>query len=129
MENCSATFIRLKTGDDIVCECYEYSDDRGDYVTVINPLKAVYVSGGTGYLQVAFTPWVYPRICEIQEFNILKSDILLMENVTDYMNDYYWSTLESLLNDKREEETEDELKDKFKEALEELEQLTKKVYH
>lgn len=102
-DNAHAKFIRLKTGDDLVAECYEYDDGTNVYYTVINPLKVMYVSTGTGYLQVAFAPWIYPRICDLQEFNIPKSEVLLIQDVSASMDEYYWNNLEIYLNDKREE--------------------------
>jgi hypothetical protein len=139
-EHNHAKFLRLKNGDDLVAECYEYEDDNGTYYTIINPLKAMYVPSGSGYLQVAFTPWVYPRICDMQEFNILASEVLLVQDVSDYMDEYYWSSLENYLNDKREEPTEpEELEgyeerskeevNRLKEILEGLGIGDKKVYH
>lgn len=121
-----AKFIRLKNGDDIVAEAYEYSDDTGDYYTIINPLKAMYVPATTtGYLQIAFMPWVYPRICDVQEFNIAKSEVLLYHDVSENMNEYYWESLDHYLNTKREEPIEEEPEpeedyEALKEALEAL---------
>lgn len=122
-------FIRLKTGDDIIAECYEYSDDTGDYITVINPLKVIYVPAtASGYMQVAFIPWIYPRICDMQEFNIAKQEVLLYHDVSEKMNEYYWDSVEHYLNAKREtfdekdEEPEHHEEDyeALKKALEEL---------
>ena len=121
-----AKFIRLKNGDDIVAESYEYSDDTGEYYTIINPLKAMYVPATTtGYLQIAFMPWVYPRICDVQEFNIAKSEVLLYHDVSENMNEYYWESLDHYLNTKREEPVEEgpepeEDYEALKEALEAL---------
>ena len=103
MDNSIAKFIRLKSGDDIVAEAFETSDDTGDYITVINPLKAIYIpSASTGYLQIAFMPWVYPRICDTQEFNIRKEEVLLYQDVSEKMNEYYWENLSEYLSNKRD---------------------------
>jgi len=122
MENQSiAKFIRLKTGDDIIAEAFETGDDTGDYITVINPLKAMYVPAtATGYLQIAFMPWVYPRICDQQEFNIKREEVLLYQDVTDNMNEYYWESVDHYLAAKREkvEEIQEEKIDE--ETMEEL---------
>jgi len=133
MENQSiAKFIRLKTGDDIIAEAFETGDDTGDYITVINPLKAMYVPAtSTGYLQIAFMPWVYPRICDQQEFNIKREEVLLYQDVTDNMNEYYWESVDHYLAAKREkvEEIQEEKIDE--ETMEEILQSLKngKVFH
>lgn len=122
-----AKFIRLRNGDDLVAEAFETGDDTGEYITVINPLKAMYVpSTATGYLQIAFMPWVYPRICDQQEFNIKREEILLYQDVSEKMNEYYWESLESYLDTKRavkEEPIEEDDKideETLKELLEEI---------
>jgi len=123
MENQSiAKFIRLKTGDDIIAEAFETGDDTGDYITVINPLKAMYVPAtSTGYLQIAFMPWVYPRICDQQEFNIKREEVLLYQDVTDNMNEYYWESVDHYLAAKREKVEDIQEEEKIdEEVLEEL---------
>ena len=133
MDNTIAKFIRLKNGDDLIAEAFETSDDTGDYITVINPLKALYVpSPSSGYLQIAFMPWVYPRICEHQEFNIKKDEILLYEDVASGMNEYYWESLDNYLNNK--EDVKEKIKKEDKEEESRLQQLldmikSEKVYH
>ncbi len=121
-----AKFIRLRNGDDLVAEAFEVGDDTGDYITVINPLKAIYVpSTASGYLQIAFMPWVYPRICDQQEFSIKREEVLLYQDVSEKMNEYYWESLESYLDTKRETQQESVEEDKIdeetlKELLEEI---------
>ena len=133
MDNTIAKFIRLKNGDDLIAEAFETTDDTGDYITVINPLKALYVpSPSSGYLQIAFMPWVYPRICEHQEFNIKKDEILLYEDVASGMNEYYWESLDNYLNNK--EDVKEKIKKEDKEEESRLQQLldmikSEKVYH
>ena len=133
MDNAIAKFIRLKSGDDLVAEAFETGDDSGDYITVINPLKAIYVpSTVTGYLQIAFMPWVYPRICDIQEFNIKREEILIYQDVTDKMNEYYWENLEQYLSNKRDyTEGKQEEEPVSEETLQEMIDLLKqgKVFH
>ena len=133
MDNAIAKFIRLKSGDDLVAEAFETGDDSGDYITVINPLKAIYVpSTVTAYLQIAFMPWVYPRICDIQEFNIKREEVLIYQDVTDKMNEYYWENLEQYLSNKRDY-TEDKQEEEpvSEETLQEMIDLLKqgKVFH
>ena len=104
MENQSiAKFIRLKNGDDIIAEAFETGDSTGDYITVINPLKAMYVPAtSTGYLQIAFMPWVYPRICSNQEFSISMNEVLLCCEVSSYMNEYYWDSIDTYITEQKE---------------------------
>lgn len=129
----SAKFLRLKNGDDIVCECYEYEDSEGNtYYTVINPLKTVYVSrGGGDYLQIAFLPWVYPRICDLQEFNIDKKEVILYQDVSEKMNEYYWDSVQHYMTSKRETIEEEPIEEYSEEILEEIKELMRsgKVFH
>ena len=56
-------FLRLKNGDDIVCEVVEIGDDDIDNYLLINPYKVVYMpTGDRGYVQIAFMPWVFTQI-------------------------------------------------------------------
>ena len=125
MDQSIAKFIRLKNGDDIIAEAFETGDDTGDYITVINPLKAMYVPAGTsGYLQIAFLPWVYPRICDQQEFNINRQEVLLYQEVAEKMNEYYWESVEHYLAAKREN-----VEEKVEEEIDEdvLEEIMKDI--
>ena len=74
----SAKFIRLQNGDDIISEVVEIEDETGVTYTLFRPLKVVYIpSDAIGYLTVAFMPWVFPRICDQQEFVVHSQDILM----------------------------------------------------
>ena len=133
----NAKLVRLQNGNDIIAEVVEMEDENGVIYALFHPLKVVYVpSETTGYLTVAFMPWVFPRICEQQEFIIHSQDILFMSDVAPKMNEYYWNNMdyytkkvkpeEEELNKKAEEENSFE---RLKEALEEAGLHTKKVYH
>jgi hypothetical protein len=133
----NAKLIRMQNGDDIVSEVVEMEDENGVVYALYRPLKVVYVSSETtGYLTIAFMPWVFPRICEDQEFIIHTSDILFVANVAPKMNEYYWNNLdyytkkvtpeEEEVNKKEEKENAFE---RLKEALEEAGLHNKKVYH
>lgn len=90
-----AKFLRLKTGDDIICELVEVSDDEGVLYMIYHPMKVVYISSEmSGYLQIAISPWVFPRVCAAEEFTIDPADVLLMSDVSKKMNDYYWKNLD-----------------------------------
>lgn len=136
-DNPIAKFVRLQNGDDLIAEVVEIEDENGIVYALFSPLKVIYMpSETTGYLSVAFTPWVFPRICEQQEFVIHSEDVLLMSDVSASMNTYYWENLEHYTKKVMKEEeklnqqlAEDESYDRLKEALEEAELDTKKVYH
>jgi hypothetical protein len=132
-----AKLVRMHNGDDVIAEVVEMEDENGVIYALFHPLKVVYVpSETTGYLTVAFMPWVFPRICEQQEFIIHSQDILFMSDVAPKMNEYYWNNMdyytkkamaeEEKVNEKSEEENAFE---RLKEALEEAGLYNKKVYH
>jgi hypothetical protein len=115
-------FVRLKNGDDIITECYEYQDDNGRYYVMMNPLKAVYMdsSRGPGYLQVAFMPWVYPKLSRTQEFTIGADEVLMVQETSEKMEEYYWDSIDQLTNQEPEKINASTRMDKIREALEEL---------
>lgn len=101
-------FVRLKTGDDLISEVVEFENElRQKTYQLINPLKIVYIAGsGQSYMSVAFTPWVIRRMCDKQSFDINSNDILVISEVTEGMDEYYYSTQESF-NSINNEQTED----------------------
>ena len=109
-DNPIAKFIRLQNGDDIIAETVEIEDDDGILYMVYNPLKVMYMDVGSGLLSVSFIPWVFPKICEHQEFTIHAQDVLLLSDVSAKMNEYYWNnllTMDQRITDKiPEEQTE-----------------------
>ena len=136
-ENPIAKLVRLQNGDDVIAEVMEMEDESGVLYTLFHPLKVVYIpSDTTGYLTVAFMPWVFPRLCDQQEFVIHSEDILFIADVASKMNDYYWENMdyyskkvsaeEEEIN--RKSESKDAL-DRLKEALAEVGLDSKKVYH
>ena len=133
----NAKLVRLQNGDDIISEVVEMEDENGVIYALFHPLKVVYVpSETTGYLTVAFMPWVFPRLCEQQEFIIHSHDILFMSDVTPKMNEYYWNNMDYYTKKVTAEEEKETQKaeqedsfDKLKEALEEAGLYNKKVYH
>jgi hypothetical protein len=129
-----AKFVRLQNGDDIVTEIVEMEDENGILYTVFNPLKVVYMpSESVGYLSVAFMPWVFPRICDQQEFVIHAEDVMLIADVTEKMNIYYWDSVDSMVKPESTEPEKSRM-DKIKEAAEmeydeDLYSFEKKVFH
>jgi hypothetical protein len=133
----NAKLVRLQNGDDVISEVVEMEDENGVIYALFHPLKVVYVpSETTGYLTVAFMPWVFPRLCEQQEFIIHSHDILFMADVTPKMNEYYWNNMDYYTKKATAEEEKETQKaeqedsfDRLKEALEEAGLYNKKVYH
>ena len=132
-----AKLVRLQNGDDVIAEVVEMEDENGVIYALFHPLKVVYIpSETTGYLTVAFMPWVFPRLCDNQEFIIHSHDIMFISNVAPKMNEYYWNNIdyeskkvaeeEERVNEQSEKENAFE---RLKEALEEAGLHTKKVYH
>ena len=132
-----AKLVRMHNGDDVIAEVVEMEDENGVIYALFHPLKVVYVpSESTGYLTVAFMPWVFPRICEQQEFIIHSQDILFMAEVAPKMNEYYWNNMDYYTKKVKEEEEqvnkkseEENAFERLKEALEEAGLHSKKVYH
>lgn len=129
-----AKFMRLQNGDDVIAEVIEVEDESGILYTLFNPLKVVYLpSESGGFLSVAFTPWVFPRICDQQEFVIHAEDVLLVADVTEKMNIYYWDSVE-IANSKSygtKEEPVEEPQQEETDIVDELEQLglNRRTYH
>lgn len=89
-----AKFLRLQNGDDVIAETIEIEDEKGIIYTLFHPLKVVYSPTDTvGYLSVMFMPWVFPRICDEQVFTIHAEDVLLVTDVSEKMNIYYWDSV------------------------------------
>ena len=133
-----AKFMRLQNGDDIIAEVVETEDEDGILYTLFHPLKVVYMpSESVGYLSVAFMPWVFPRICDQQEFVIHAEDVLMVADVAEKMNIYYWENVDLYTKrDKereveeppvQEEEIEQENMNDILEALQNL--ANKRTYH
>jgi hypothetical protein len=116
-------FIRLNNGDDVVAQVIEVGEnDQINYI-LVNPLKVVYMPSqqGAAYLQVAFIPWVFTRICSEQEFIIHAEDIITMSNVSSYMEEYYWKNMDHFITKDEDVSTEnEELETEEETSLEEL---------
>lgn len=104
-----AKFLRLKTGDDVISEVVETEDEEGVTYILFNPLKVIYLPmESAGTLSIAFMPWVFPRICDEQEFILYDEDVLLITPVSEKMNIYYWETVDSYIHRENEHTVEDE---------------------
>ena len=131
-------FIRLKTGDDVISQVMELTEDNITVYMLISPLKVVYIPSqkGMAYLQVAFMPWVFTRICSEQEFMIHAEDIMTMANVSEQMTEYYWNNVEYFTGSGEEPYNEEDLKqeevvheEESLESLLEAIKSTKRIYH
>ena len=132
-------FIRLKTGDDIICEvvttAIESEDKKETWYTVINPLKVSYIKSELiGYLQISFIPWVFPKICDFQEFTIRDEDVLFITEVAEKMNNYYWENLHTYIGESKEPEQEYEPEPEIGDEAESLNEITdqlgtKRTFH
>ena len=129
-----AKFVRLNNGDDIIAEVVETEDEDGILYTVFHPLKVVYIPSETsGYLQIAFMPWVFPRICDKQEFTIFPQDVIMVAEVSKKMNTYYWENVADYLSPKPTqayEPREDDNKINEADLAEILKEISaKRTYH
>lgn len=90
-----AKFLRLQNGDDVISETIEMEDEDGIVYTLCHPLKVVYTPIDTvGSLSVMFMPWVFPKICDEQIFTIHAEDVMLISDVSEKMNIYYWESVD-----------------------------------
>jgi hypothetical protein len=132
----NAIFLRLKNGDDIISDMVELEEDGEEHYLLLNPLKVVYMpSDDKGLLQIAFMPWVFPKICSNQEFTISKEDVIMLSMVSDGMNEYYWSSVEQIekrVSDSLSlgESATDEEMEALDEIMDELNRLdVKRTFH
>jgi hypothetical protein len=87
-------FIRLNTGEDIISEIVKYDQEDEDFYLLVNPLKIIYsISKSHGGISIALMQWIFPRICDKQEFTLYSNDIITMSNPSEQMETYYWNVL------------------------------------
>ena len=129
-EETELRFIRLKNGDDVIAEMVELTENNITVYMLVNPLKVVYIPGkgqGVDYLQVAFIPWVFSRICADEEFMVHAEDIITMGNVTPMVEEHYWKNVEYFA-DKGDKESVEDLDPEEEHELElDLESIIEKV--
>lgn len=91
MSNENILFIRMVTGEDLIADIV-WNDDS---VSFVNPMKIVYLVGdSTNSIKLSLVQWVFPRICQDQEFVINSDDILTMAPLTEELLEYYLDTIE-----------------------------------
>lgn len=99
----SVKFVRMVTGEDIVAEVVSIETDTENYYILNNPMKVVYLSTTkSSSLSISLTQWIFWRICDKQEFTIHPKDILVVNDVSIAMEDYYWSSMEHFESYKEE---------------------------
>jgi hypothetical protein len=118
-------FFRLKSGDDIVAD-YRVVDENEDddlHYIVKNPLKLIYFQTQSGKVGVTFMSWVFPKICEYQQFKLYTADVLTVGDVSQYITDSYLK----VVGDRDDADTEavatatqEELQEEADAAVEEL---------
>ena len=87
-------FIRMNTGEDIIAELVKHNLNDEEFYVLINPLKILYsVSQSHGGVSIALMQWIFPRICDKQEFPIYSADIITMCSPSKQMETYYWNVL------------------------------------
>lgn len=90
----SIKFVRMQSGDDLVTELVHIKNETEEYYQLINPLKIVYMlSQRSGSISLSLVEWIFPRICEGQEFQIYPSDIVTVAQCTTDLIDYYYEAL------------------------------------
>lgn len=121
-------FIRLREGDDIVSETVELGDEDIQQYMLINPLRAIYTTTPQNdFMKVVFVPWIFNKICDVQEFVIDKSDVLTIANVSESMNDYYWKCVDELCNEDKQIDNQD-VKENISDEPENI-SAGKRTYH
>jgi hypothetical protein len=123
-----AKFLRLQNGDDVIAETIEMEDEDGIVYTLCHPLKVVYMpTETTGYLSVMFMPWVFPKICDEQIFTIHAEDVLLMTDVSEKMNIYYWDSVRTYTEKSEVSNSESEPQEEIEMTEEEEFELYTKI--
>lgn len=130
-ENNIAKFLRLQNGDDIISEVMEILEDDEHFYMLINPLKVVYMSAKTGYMSISFMPWVFPSISESQEFTVHYDDVLMLSDVSQKMNEYYWDSIDTYIKEASNEEQYEQPKEETNDVIEEIMEAIKhgRTYH
>ena len=87
-------FIRMSTGEDIISEIVKYNENNEEFYILINPLKVIYSVGQThGGVSIALMQWIFPKICDKQEFPVYSNDIITICSPSKEMEKYYWNVL------------------------------------
>ena len=112
-------YFRLITGEDIIANAVEVPADdiESGYYMIFDPLKVIYMTGRKpGVFQVSLMQWVFPKICDTQEFKLYEADILIESVPSRTMEEHYYKSLDRFAEDDYEVDEFDS-KDKYKETL------------
>lgn len=109
MSDVIVKFIRLNTGEDIISEIQSIDDNT---IRLIYPMKIIYsMNQALGLISVSLVQWVFPKISELENFDMNTSNILLSSIASVGITEYYYSITKQTA-DKDEmmtDEDEDEL--------------------
>lgn len=91
-------FIRMNSGEDIISEVAFTTDPSDQDVMILkNPLKVGYgISEQTGNIVVNLMYWVFPRLCDHQNFPVYSTDVVTVAQPSESMTKYYHTTIEKL---------------------------------
>ena len=130
--NDNVKYIRMITGEDIISEVIELSDNDNQSYMFINPMKIVYMmSNKPGpSMTISLMHWVFTRICDIQEFNINAEDVLTVARPSANLVEHYYECLEHFesikLNNEEDDTFDDVLDDGEDQGLEALQKIMDK---
>ena len=111
MEPQPVKFVRLNTGEDIICELGEPT--KPDTVLIKRPLKVFYSmmenNSGMSSMGVSLIHWIFPKICKNEEYEIDSKDVLLVSDASQDISEYYTEAISTIkLNDVYKEYLDDE---------------------
>jgi hypothetical protein len=126
--NDNVKYIRMITGEDIISEVIELSDNDNHSYMFINPMKIVYMMNNKPgpSMTISVMHWIFTRICDVQEFNINTEDVMTLAKPAAGLVEHYYECLEhfeSMKNDNRDIEFDDILNDGEDHGLEALQKI------
>lgn len=86
-------FLRLKTGEDIICECVQTSNIDTNDVTwdLKNPMKILYIPGNSpGIYHIGLMPWLFDQITDVTTVTLKDEDVLFDIGVNERLTTHYW---------------------------------------
>lgn len=98
-------FIRLVTGEDIIAEIQPVDEKN---CIIINPMKILYASTGTGHMSISLMQWVFMKISTHQQFDLPLINILTSTIPTESLTTYYLETVDQFFNKTNDSEEDEE---------------------
>jgi hypothetical protein len=80
-------YIRLVTGEDIISEVLEVSNEP--HITLYNPAKMIYSYDGEGRVRMQLMEWVFSNLVKTNNFALQRRDIILLEDASDSVSSTY----------------------------------------